>query len=59
MKHVRSVSLVRADAMSDFTNSVFVAWKDFLYAQGLGFLDSFDFLTNSFDFDNFLSGKSE
>lgn len=58
MRHVRTISLVRADSVSDFTNTLYVAFKDLLYAQGLGFLDSFDFLSGEVDFDNLLSGKN-
>ncbi|HIJ65799.1 MAG TPA: hypothetical protein HPP77_07585 [Candidatus Hydrogenedentes bacterium] len=59
MKHIRAVSVVRADAMSDFTNTVWVAWKDKLYETGRGYLDVYELLTGTFHFDGFVENKRE
>lgn len=36
MKHVRLVTVVRADAFSDFLNSLFRAWSDYVFAKKNG-----------------------
>ena len=45
MRHVRSVTVARADAVSDFMNAVWRAWQDFILEMGLTFLGSFNLTT--------------
>ena len=33
MKHIKTITLARADAYADFLNAVWRAWQDFLYAK--------------------------
>ncbi len=42
MKHIRKVSVVRADAVSDFSNAVWRAWQDMISEKGLTLLGSID-----------------
>lgn len=37
MKHIHKVSIIRADAFTDFMNAIFRAWSDYTFAKKNGF----------------------
>lgn len=38
MKHVKRISVVRADAFGDLLNSIFRAWSDYVFAKKNGII---------------------
>lgn len=36
MKHIRTISVARADAFTDLLNAVYRAWLDFIFAKKNG-----------------------
>lgn len=33
MKHLKTISIARADAFTDFTNAIYRAWRDFRFGK--------------------------
>ena len=58
MKHIKRISVLRADATDNLLQEIYLHWKEWLYATDRGWIDIYDFITGEFDVSG-LRGKRE